>query len=316
MYLNVLILVVSFGATAGLPVLQNTGSLWDYSSQKANQAGDKTELIKEDHIWKSSLENSDLYSDLYARDIPQGQGPLAGDLRRKLNLESQRLRARLAQELRELRERLASAFASHPTPLPLQRPAPAGHAHLARRLRDALDGNTRELCSGLGRYLQRPETARGPAPEQGTHYQEAVRGMGRELSDSDRELTARLAEFQTEVSSAAGGQGDAAAALRSEVEAFSAGVRSRAESLRAGLAGTQSPGEGLSKQVEQFCRSSDEENRLFVGRIERQLEALGQGQSEGPGEVPSLSPSSTGSLGEDFSPKLSALLQDILQTLN
>ncbi|XP_064158813.1 apolipoprotein A-IV isoform X2 [Anguilla rostrata] len=331
MHLKALVLVISFVATAGLPVPQNNDSTrpeasWDYSSQTANQAADKTELTKEAETWKSSLESSDLYGDLYAHDVSQSQGSLTGDLRRKLSLESQRLRARLAQELRELRERLAAAFAAHPTAsLPPQRaPAAAARDRLAlpaHRLRDALDSDARELCSALRRYAQGPETGGGPAPEPGaTRYEDAARGMGRALGASESELTARLAEFQAEASGATGGQGGAAAALKAEVEAFGAGVRSRAESLRAGLAGTQSLGEGLSKHVEQFCRSSEEENRRFAGRIERQLEALGQGErgalSEGLGEALFVSPSSTGSLGEDFSPKLNALLQDILQTLS
>ncbi|XP_035240346.1 apolipoprotein A-IV isoform X2 [Anguilla anguilla] len=331
MHLKALVLVISFVATAGLPVPQNNDSTrpeasWDYSSQTANQAADKTELTKEaDRTWKSSLESSDLYGDLYAHDVSQSQGSLTGDLRRKLSLESQRLSARLAQELRELRERLAAAFAAHPTAsLPPQRAPAAARDRLAlptHRLRDALDSDARELCSALRRYAQGPETGGGPAPEPGaTRYEDAARGMGRALGASERELTARLAEFQAEASGATGGQGGAAAALRAEVEAFGAGVRSRAESLRTGLAGTQSLGEGLSKHVEQFCRSSEEENRRFAGRIERQLEALGQGErgalSEGLGEAPFVSPSSTGSLGEDFSPKLNALLQDILQTLS
>ncbi|KAG5836878.1 hypothetical protein ANANG_G00233360 [Anguilla anguilla] len=303
MHLKALVLVISFVATAGLPVPQNNDSTrpeasWDYSSQTANQAADKTELTKEaDRTWKSSLESSDLYGDLYAHDVSQSQGSLTGDLRRKLSLESQRLRAP-APAAAAARDRLA---------LP------------AHRLRDALDSDARELCSALRRYAQGPETAEAP-PRAGARARGGRAGMGRALGASERELTARLAEFQAEASGATGGQGGAAAALRAEVEAFGAGVRSRAESLRAGLAGTQSLGEGLSKHVEQFCRSSEEENRRFAGRIERQLEALGQGErgalSEGLGEAPFVSPSSTGSLGEDFSPKLNALLQDILQTLS
>ncbi|XP_061072525.1 apolipoprotein A-IV [Conger conger] len=316
MHLKVLILGMSIVVTAGLPVLQNTDStraesLWDYSSQKANQAADKTELTKEvDRTWKSSLEGSDLYGDPYGGDLSQAQGWLAGDLQRKLALESQRLRARLMQELSELRERLAAVFASPPAPsLTPQQSAPDAREHLAPRLRHALDSDARELCSRLTGYS--PD-----APEPGARYEDAARGMGLALGDSERRLSARLAEFLSEAGSVTGGQGGSPAGLRGDVEAFGAGVRNRTQALREALAGTRSFGEGLSRHVEQFCRSEEEENRLFVDNVERRLEALGQGRSEGPGEVPSVSPSSTGSLGEDFSPKLSALLQDILQTLN
>ncbi|KAJ8280623.1 hypothetical protein GJAV_G00057010 [Gymnothorax javanicus] len=323
---KILILVISFVAIAGRPVLQNTDStraetLWDHSSQKANQAIDKTDLIKEeDKMWKNSLENSDLYGVLSTRNGPQSPDTVAGDLNRKLSLESQRLQARLAQELRELRERLATAFSAHPSPSPRKQCAPATScgrlAALAQRLRDALEGDTRKLCSSLNRCSRGSETSDGSVPEEYKGYQEVVQSMGQLLDNSEREVTTHLAEFQTEVSKMMGGQGDATTALRAEVERYAAGVQSRVRSLKAVLAETQSLGDGLSKHVDQFCHSSEEENRLFAGRIERQLETSGRGQGEGLEEVPSLSPSSTGSLGEDFSPKLSALLHDILQTLN
>lgn len=264
-------------------------------------------------MWKSSLENTDPY----AGDLSRGSGPLAGDLRRKLSLESQRLRARLTQELRELQERLAAAFVTNPAPSPPPGPSPAARerlAALALRLHHALDSDARELCSRLTRYAQAPETADRSEPA--ACYQDAARGIGQALDDGERQLNARLEEFREEVASTAGGAGDPSAALRREVEAFGVRVRSRGQALRAGLAGTQSFGEVLSNHVERFCRSSAEENRLFADSVERQLEALRRGQSELPAEVPSVSSSSMGSLGEDFSPKLSALLQDILQTLN
>ncbi|KAI1893484.1 hypothetical protein AGOR_G00124200 [Albula goreensis] len=328
-HLKAIILVISFMAAKGLPVQQNTDSSrteasWEYPDQKANQVADKTELIKEvSNIWKSSLENSALYG----QGVLQGQSPLGGDLRRKLSLESQRLRTRLEQELRELRERLSSAFSFvYPTlTTPLQLTPTSAHDQLvplARQLRDTLDNNTRKLCASLSQYVHGPETtnSQGPspssAPEQPIQYQEAMQGIDQMLGSSDREMTAHLEEFQTQAVGMAEGLGGGAAVLRQEVEAFGAGVRSRAESLRAGLDSIQAFRGGLSKHVVQFCHTSSEENRLFSRRIEQQLAALGQGRREAPGEIPSVPPESTGSLVEDFSPKLTALLQDILKTLN
>ncbi|KAG9348575.1 hypothetical protein JZ751_002311 [Albula glossodonta] len=311
------------------PGWQNTDSSrteasWEYPDQKANQVADKTELIKEvNNIWKSSLENSALYG----QGVLQGQSPLGGDLRRKLSLESQRLRTRLEQELRELRERLSSAFSFvYPTLTPPLQLTPAS-AHdqlvpLSRQLRDTLDNNTHKLCVSLSHYAHGPETtnSQGPspssAPKQSIQYQEAVQGIDQMLGSSDHEMTAHLEEFQTQAVGMAEGLGGRAAVLRQEVEAFSAGVRSRAESLRAGLDSIQAFRGGLSKHVVQFCHTSSEENRLFSRRIEQQLAALGQGRREDPGEIHSVPPESTGSLVEDFSPKLTALLQDILKTLN
>ncbi|XP_036393332.1 uncharacterized protein zgc:162608 [Megalops cyprinoides] len=316
MHLKLVVFAFYLLAAAAYPVLPNDETSWrerswDSPSQTANQAADKTPVLKHAHSgnWKQQLEDSELYS----RDVP-ADWP-------KLGVASERLRARLMQELRELREKLA-AYAPPPEqglPALRDRLAP-----LTRHLRGALHTSTQELCTQLSRHAQGPEA-------EGEGQQEAVWRVGLAVGGGLQDLSAHLEEFHTQASGALrelGGtltqpsQEEVTAVLRREVEAFRAELQSRAAALRVGLEETpptvQPLGERLSKGVAQFCHASSEQNQQLSDRIEKYLEGLepGEGQGRGPGEVTSPPLGSTGSLKEDFSLRLSALLRDIMQTLN
>ncbi|KAG7471365.1 hypothetical protein MATL_G00123750 [Megalops atlanticus] len=309
MHLKLVVFAFSLLAAAAYPVLPNDETSWregsrDNPGQIANQAADKTPVLKDVHGgWKQQLEDSELYS----RDVPAGWP--------KLGVASEQLRARLMQELRELREKLA-AYAPPPETALRDRLAP-----LTRHLRGALHTSTQELCARLARA---PEAA-------GEGQQAAAWRVGLAVGGGLQDLSAHLEQFHAQVSAALrelGGtltqpsQEEVTAALRTEVEAFRAGLQSRAAALQAGLEETpstaQSLRERLSKGMAQFCHASSEQNQQLSDRIERYLEGLGlgEGQGRGPGEVTSPPLGSTGSLKEDFSLRLSALLRDIMQTLN
>lgn len=227
-------------------------------------------------------------------------------MQRKVNMESERLRVRLRQELAELQGRLSPSPASA-----RERLAP-----LAQELQRSLSSNTQDLCGQLSVYLQSLE--RPPAPI----YREAFERMSQTLERSSAKAAQVISDFQAKsveelqhLKGISGGEKEGAEAepwqemssrLEQEVNSLKAEARDRVGALRAKLAAaalqTERPQKAeLTANAEQFCQSSTLQDQAVQAR----LEGLFQDSSS-----PSLS-SSGGTLTDDFTVQLSALIHDI-----
>ncbi|KAI4880396.1 hypothetical protein NFI96_018699, partial [Prochilodus magdalenae] len=287
--------------------------LWTVQEEIANLAIDKADATKEfNGMWKSHVVSSDLYSQ-------SPQNPMAAELRRKLSQESERLRARLRQELLELRQRLSP----YPTQ-PQLTPANVREllAPFTKQLQKALDSNTQELCGQLSLNLQGLQElqADGSAP-----YLEAVEKIGQAMDESHRRRTAAFEDFKTKAFEAVEEDHDGSrkelweevtARLGQEIVSFSLEVQGKVAALKVALAGlltsAEPPSAEAASKVLHFCQSSSAQNARFITNLEQQIAKLEEQQSQGD-------PSShinIESIQEDFSTRLNALLQDIVHTLN
>lgn len=393
MHLEVVIFVLSLLSTSAHPPRRDSReAVW--ADPDANQANDKTDELGKDvtTAYKTQVDRGDLYTRL---DVTQQHNnPMVEEMRRKVHAESERLRARLRQELAELRAALS------PTPTPLAPSAGGGSSSvlglrrglrpLSRQLQSTMAADTRELCGQLGLYLRRLEEGRAEAAEAeagaaGTRpsttalYLEAVRWMSQTLEDSGRRLAHVIGDFHAKASAVidrfrgSEGEGEAAGAgaiepaLLQEMEVrwgtevawLKTEVRGRAAAVQAELAallvvgggtGTRSGtlAEEVASTVERFCHGAALQNQVFQERIRRLPQGLevkaaagGRGTlqqaqtlAHGVGYLPppplllawssvagtsssSTSGSGTSStLQEDFSAKLTALIQDILTSVN
>uniref|UniRef100_A0A4W5LAH8 Zgc:162608 n=1 Tax=Hucho hucho TaxID=62062 RepID=A0A4W5LAH8_9TELE len=317
MHLKVVIFGLSFLTTTAYP-LHRTSREASQALQDimTNQAHEKTDLNKDvNGLWKSHVENSNLYSQ---------DNPMVSEIRHKLTLESERLRARLRQELAKLRETLA-LYPSHPQSSESTLAGVRNRlAPLTKQLQSAVNSNSQELCSHLRLYFQGLEAAENQAAAGPTLYLEAVQWISQTLDDSSAKMTSIIQDFKTKTSSKIRElngtfQGDfwqeVNVQLGQEVQALSLEVQGRVGVLKAKLVRLLLAPHPLRAEVftsmEQFCQSATLQDQLFHARIEKHL--LGQeSQAQSPSEPPSLP---LGLLEEDFSAKLRALLQDILHTV-
>lgn len=262
-------------------------------------------------IYKSHIDSSDLYT---LND--SGNNPIAEDMQRKLNVESERLRVRLRQELAELRERLS------PSPALLGSRARERLAPLARELQRSLSGGSRDLCGRLSLHLRGPG---GPTPRR-----EALDAVSRDLerggSEADRfisdfhqkslEELQHLKEISTGEEEGAESElwREMSSRLDQEVSALKAEAREGVVALRAKLAAAlrsdRPQRDELTDGAEELCRSSVGQNH---GDLEARLERVFQGVRDSP--EPSPPPPSGGSLTDDFTVRLSALIHDILHSV-
>ncbi|KAG7281739.1 hypothetical protein CRUP_028053 [Coryphaenoides rupestris] len=313
-----------------------------WADPRDNEAQDKTELTKDvDRAYKSYVNSGDLYNT--GEEEGRGKSPMAEEMWLKLNAESERLRACLRRELAELRESL-SPYAAHSAPGALgdlrQRLAP-----LTRQLQSSLSTNVQELCGQLGLYLQGLERAEAEAQVGPSVYREAFHGMSRSLESGGAKLTDAIDIFQSKTSEAiaqqrqGGGERDGAeeegeeeqqesglvwrkmsSRLVQEVSSMRLEAQSRLGALKAELTALLVTSQPLTAEVtanvNTFCQSAALQNQVFLARIERVF--LGpEGEQEAAGMLSSPSdPSQPGTLlQEDFSAKLSALIQDILHSV-
>ncbi|XP_066498702.1 apolipoprotein A-IV [Hoplias malabaricus] len=311
--LQFVILALSLANLTAFPIQQDTASQeasWSVQEETANLAIDKADITKEfNGMWKSHVVSSDLYSE-------NSQNPMAVELRQKLSQESERLRARLRQELLELRLRL-SPYPSHPqlTPANIREIL----APFTKQLQGALDSNTQELCGQLSQSLQ------GLPADRLSPYREALDKIGQALNDSHWKRTAAFEEFKTKAFEAVEEDHDSSkkelweevtARLGQEIVSFSLEVQGRVATLKVSLASlltsAQPPRDEATSKVLQFCQSSSSQNQKLIADLDSQITKLEEQQSQGD-------PSShinIESIQEDFSTRLNALLQDIVHTLN
>lgn len=244
-------------------------------------------------------------------------------MQHKLNMEAERLRVRLRQELSELQERL-SPSAVHLGPALRERLAP-----LAQELQRSLSSSTQDLCSQLSLCLQTLEGPRAQTEASPSLYRQALEGMSQTLEHSGSKVAQIISRFHTksteelqhlkEISAGEEEEGaeselwqEMSSSLEQEVSSLKAEARSRVGALEAQLSAalrTEKPQKAeLTASLEQFCQSSVLQNQAFQARLERLFQGIRDPSS------PSL-PSSGGTLTEDFTVQLSALIHDIFDSV-
>ncbi|XP_068575722.1 apolipoprotein A-IV isoform X2 [Cebidichthys violaceus] len=324
MHLKVVIFALSFLTTSAYRLPRYTREA-TWTDSKANQAHDKTEPTKDVEIYKTNIDSSDLYD-----PEDHSKNPVAEEMQRKLNMESERLRIRLRQELAELQERLSPSPAHLSSTLASMRER---LAPLTQQLQSSLSSNTKHLCGQLSLYLQGLETAEVQAEANLALYQEAFHWMSQTLEHSSSKVAVLISDFHTksvgviellkeisaseqEASKSEHWQ-EISSRLGQEVSSLRMEVQKRMGALKAELAAlleTARPGKAeVTASMERFCQNAALQSQVFQVRMERLFQGLEEElEVQGPS---SLSPASSSSLQEDFSVKLSALIQDIMHSV-
>lgn len=255
-------------------------------------------------------------------------------MQRKLAMESERLRVRLRQELAELRERLSPSPDHLSTTLASMRER---LTPLTQQLQRSLSSNTQDLCSQLSLYLQGPETGESQTEASPGWNQNTFQWISQRLEQSSLQLGNIISDFHTAIRDVAEGLKQTSppedevnhskvwqtmkSKLEQEVSALREEAQNRVEVLKDQLAALlQSPQPHkaeLTDSVEGFCQNAPLQNQVIQARMERlvigvQQEVLDASLHPLP---PSLSSQEGGSLQEDFSVKLSALIQDIMHSM-
>ncbi|XP_034557582.1 uncharacterized protein zgc:162608 [Notolabrus celidotus] len=321
MYPKVVILALSFLTTSAYPIHRNTREA-TWTDPKANQANHKTELSKDTEItYKSHIDSSSLYI-----QDDQNKNPVAEEMQQKVNIESERLRARLRQELSELRERLSPSPAQLGSTLASMRER---LAPLTQQLQSTLSSNTRDLCSQLSLYLQGLETAEAQAGDASPGlYQEAFHWLIQTLELSNSKVANIIGEFQAkavrEVEHLKEEKTELwqemSSRLGQEVSSMRREAQTRVGTLKTELAAlleTSNPhNTEVTASLELFCQNSALQSQLFQARMERLIQGLEEDLQVQRASSLSSPPSLSGSsLQEDFSVRLSALIQDILHSV-
>nr|XP_055052389.1 apolipoprotein A-IV [Misgurnus anguillicaudatus] len=314
MYLQFVGLALTFTTITAFPLNHDTSREASWSLQSNNQAIDKKDLVKDTNsgMWKNHVVSSDLYSQ-------DSFNPMAAELRHKLSMESERLRARLKQELAELRERL-SPYPSHPKHTLAS--VKDFLAPFTKQLQTSLQSNTQELCEKLSLNLQDLN------PDEATLYQEAVQKITLALDESHQKRTAAFENFKTKAFEAVEEEKDSSgkelweevtARLGQEVCTFSLEIQGKVAALKIALAGhlasTLPPRNVMATKVEQFCQNSSVRNEQFILNLDQQMIALQEKQNNGESSA-GFHQINLESIQEDFSTRISALLEDIVHTLN
>ncbi len=275
-------------------------------------------------------------SGLYSQD-GHSNNPVAEEMQRKLIMESERLRMRLHQELAELRERLSPSTTHFSSTLASMRER---LAPLTQQLQSSLSGNTQDLCGQLSLYLQGLETAEAQAEASPALYQEAFHLMSQSLEQSTSKVANIISDFHTkttgeiehlkeisaseEEAAKPGLWQEISSRLGQEVSSLRIEAQNRVGALKAELSAlleTAQPHKAeLTASIERFCQNAALQSQVFQARVERLFQGM-QEELEVQG-ASILSPSSSSllikpgdSLREDFTVKLSALIQDILHSV-
>lgn len=334
MHLKVVIFASLFLTTSAYPLYYGTSSreaAW--ADSNANQAQDKAELTKDmNKVYKTHVDSSDLYT----QEDDHNKNPMVEDMRRKLNMESERLRTRLRQELAELRERL-SPYPAHPSSTLAsmrERLAP-----LTQQLQSSLSSSTQDLCSQLSLYLQSLEMAEAQADASPALYQEAFQWISQTLEHSGSKMADIISDFQAQTSGhlreisaneeerakegvKLGLWQEMSSRLGHEVSSLRLEVQSSVAALKAELSTLLVTAQPLKAEVamsiDRFCQSAALQNQVLQARMERFFLGLEEEMELQGASGLSSSSSSTqsgGTLQGDFSARLSALIQDILHSV-
>ncbi|XP_059931431.1 uncharacterized protein zgc:162608 isoform X1 [Gadus macrocephalus] len=215
-------------------------------------------------------------------------------------------------------------------------------APLTQQLQSSLSTNAREMCGQLGLFLRGLEQAEARAEAGPSTYREAFHGMSRTLERGGATLTDVTGDFQSKASEAMDQQreregGDGAveeeeeersgrmwremrSRLAQEMSSTRLEAQSRLGALKAELTALLVTSQPLKTEVtasvSEFCQRAALQTQGFQARIERLFLGMEEEQ-EAPGAPSSPADSSQpGSLlQDDFSAKFSALIQDILHSV-
>lgn len=283
-------------------------------------------------IYKSHIDSSDLYN-----QDDHNQNPVVEEMQHKLNMESERLRTRLRQELAELQERLSSSPTRLSSILASMRER---LAPLTQQLQSSLSSNTQALCGQLSLYLQGLERAEAQPVASPSPYQEAFHWISQTLEHSSSNLADIISDFHTktvgviehlkEISTSEDKAAESelwkeiSSRLEKEVNTLRVEAHNRVGALRGELAvlleTVQPPKTEPIASIKWSCQNTSQQSQEFQARMERLFlelkeELQVQGASSLSPSSPSLSIQPDGSLQENFTVQLSALIQDILDSV-
>lgn len=234
---------------------------------------------------------------------------------------------RLRQELAELQERLSPSPAHLSSTLANMRER---LAPLTQQLQSSLSSNTQDLCSQLSLYLQGLEAAEAQEQASPALYQEAFHWMSQSLEHSSSKVADIISDFDTKVIEISASEQDAAKSelwqeissrLEQEVSSLRVEAQHRVGALKAELAAqleTAQPDKAeLTASMQRFCQNAALQSQVFQARMERQFQGMEEELLQGAtsSSLSSLSIQPGGSLQEDFTVKLSALIQDIMHSV-
>ncbi|XP_024132210.1 apolipoprotein A-I [Oryzias melastigma] len=328
MNFKVVIFALLLSTTLAYP-LQNgfRGAAW--ADTKTNQAHDKADLTKDmDKIYKSIIDSSALYN----HEGDDAKNPVAEEMQQKLTMESERLRVRLRQELAELRERLS------PSPAHLSATLASIRERLTpltQQLQSSLSSNAQDLCSQLSSYLQGLEMTETAAESSPALHQEAFQWLSQTLKQNTIQLANMISEFRASASAmmedlkqGGGSEEDAenskmwqdvTSRLEQEVSSLKEAAQKRVEILNAQLAALQESVQPHTAEVkgtvERFCENTAQQSQELQAWMEKLFKALEEELHATSSVSFSLPVQHDSSLQEDFTVKLSALIQDILHSV-
>lgn len=279
------------------------------------------------NLYKSNIDSHGLYS----QEEGVNKNPVAEEMQRKLAIESERLRIRLRQELAELRERLS------PSPDHLSSTLASMRDRLnplTQKLQRSFSSNTQDLCSQLSLYLQSLEVAEAQAEPSPALYQEAFHWMSQTLEHSSLKVGNILNDFHTKANRVIehlkeinAGEEDTkvwqemSSKLGQQVNSLREEAQNRLGTLKAQLAASlgsaKPPKSEVAGSVEWFCQNEALQSQVVQARLERLFMRLQEDTAvHRPSSLSFTSSTQQGSpLQEDFSAKLSALIQDILHSV-
>ncbi|XP_030008688.1 uncharacterized protein LOC115432053 [Sphaeramia orbicularis] len=330
MMLKVVLFALSFLTTSAFPLQRMTREA-NWADSKANQAHDKIPLTKDmDNIYKSQIDSNGLYT----QEDGTSKNPVAEEVQHKLIMESERLRTRLRQELAELQEKLSPSPGHLSSTLASMRER---LAPLTQQLQSSLSSSTHDLCGQVNLYLQDLETAEAQAQDSPALYQETLQRMSQTLEHSSSKLANLISNFQTqtfeviehlkEISTSEGETAspgfwqEVSSRLRQEVTSLRADVLNGVGILKEELSSLQISAQPIRAKVtasmEQLCQNAALQSQVFQAQMERVFVELEKDLAvQGSSSFSSSSALQPGSsLQGDFSDRLSALIQDILHSV-
>lgn len=245
-------------------------------------------------------------------------------MQQKLNMESERLRARLRQELSELRERLSPSPSQLDSTLASMRER---LAPLTQQLQSSLSSNTQELCGQLSLYLQGLERAEVHAGEASPGLnQETVHWMSQTLDLSSSKAAEIIGDFQAQASGIVEALKEEkwelwqemSSRLGQEVCFLRKEAQTRVGTMKTELAALLDSSNPhiseVTKGLAIFCQNTALQSEVFQARMERLFQGLEE-ELQGASSVSSLPSLPGSSLQEDFSVRFSALIKDILDSV-
>lgn len=315
-----------FLTTSAYPLHRNPREA-PWANSNSNWAHDKSQPSKSVD-YKSHMDSSGLY-----QSEDEVKSPVAAEVQHKLSLESERLRVRLHQELAELREKLSPSQAHDSSSFAGLR---EHLAPLTQQLQSSISSSTHELCVQVRLYLQNMESTRSQAEDNHALQQRALQWISLTLDNSNSKMADIIRQFHSEASNVMGQFKDSSASeadmghsemwqrvgsrLAEEVGVLQVDAQNRLRMLMEELGSlqmfTKDYESKMSTRMQQFCLNADLQNQLFGARMERLVFELQESSAQrGSEQSPSSPLSHTGSLQEDFSLKLSSLIEDLAHSV-